>query len=91
MASRIADGVQVALGGRLATEGIRFVGELDMHRVAIELGVHGDRADAELTGGASDSHGDLAAVGDEDLLQHACQCRVRTVPTEQWCDGRHGA
>ena len=42
-----------------------------MQGVAVELGVHGDGGDAELTRGADDAHGDLAAVGDEDLLQHA--------------------
>ena len=78
-------GVEVALRGGLATEGVRLVGEPDVHGVAIELGVHGHRGDAELAGGADDAHGDLAAVGDEDLLQHACQCRVRAVP------GEHGA
>ena len=46
-----------------------------MQRVAVELGVHGDGGDAELAGGADDAHGDLAPVGDQDLLQHGCQCR----------------
>ena len=45
-----------------------------MQGFAIELGVHGDGADAQLAGSAYDTHGDLAAVGDEDLLQHGCQC-----------------
>ena len=75
-------GVEVALGRRLAAEGVGLVGEPHVQGVAIELGVHGHRADAELASGAHDAHGDLAAVGDEDLLQHACQCRVRAVPGE---------
>ena len=54
-----------------------------MQRVAVELGVHGDRGDAELAGGARDAHGDLAAVGDEDPLQHGRQCRVRAVPNTE--------
>ena len=45
-----------------------------MERVAVELGVHGDRGDAELAGGSDDTDGDLAPVGDQDLLQHGCQC-----------------
>ena len=41
-----------------------------MERVAVELGVHGDRGDAELAAGADDPDGDLAPVGDQDLVEH---------------------
>ena len=34
---------------------------------AILMGVDGDRADAELMGGAKDANGDLAAIGDQQL------------------------
>ena len=79
LADRVEDrlGVQVALGGRLATERVRLVGEADVQRVPVELGVHGDGLDTEFASGTDDSHGDLATVGDQDLLQHGCQCRCR--------------
>ena len=70
-------GVEVALGRRLPAERVRLVGEADVERVAIELGVDRDGRDAELAGGPDDADGDLAAVGDQDLLQHGCQCRCR--------------
>ncbi len=79
-------GVEIALRRRLATEGVRLVGEADMQCVAIELGVHGDRADAELTSGAHDPHRDLAAIGDEDLLEHAANVGSGRCPgsTVRW-------
>ena len=64
-------GVEIALGRGLPAERVRLVGEPDVQCVAIELGVDGDGLDAELASGADDAHGDLAAVGDQDLLQHA--------------------
>ena len=63
-------GVEVALGRRLAAEGVGLVGEADVQRVAVELGVHGHRGDAQLLAGADDTDGDLAAVGDQDLGEH---------------------
>jgi hypothetical protein len=70
-------GVEVALGRGLAAECVRLVGEPDVEGVPIELGVDRDRRDAELAGGPDDADGDLAPVGDQDLLQHGCQCRGR--------------
>ena len=62
-----------------------------MQRVAVELGVHRHGGDAELAGRADDPHGDLTAVGDQDLLQHGCQCRcrgrTRRDPTSAWPPG----
>ena len=64
-------GVEVALGCRLPAEGVRLVGQPDVQGVPIELGVDRDGLDAELASGADHAHGDLATVGDQDLLQHA--------------------
>ena len=47
------------------------VGEAHVQRLAVGLGVHGDRLDAELAAGADDAQRDLAAIGDQDLLEHA--------------------
>ena len=41
-----------------------------MERVTIEFAVDRDGRDAQLTGGADDSDGDFATVGDQDLLEH---------------------
>ena len=68
-------GVEVALGRGLAAEGVGLVGQADVQRVAVELGVHGHRGDAQLLAGADDPDGDLAPVGDEDLGEHAIWLR----------------
>ena len=64
-------GVEVALGGGLAPEGVGLVGEAHVQRLPVELGVHRHRGDAHLLAGADDADGDLAPVGDEDLGEHA--------------------
>src|SRR5205085_288604 len=48
----------------------RLVGELDMARVLVGIGVDGHRLDAHLPGGLDDAAGDFAAVGNEDLVEH---------------------
>ena len=62
--------VEVALGGRRAAEQVGLVGAPDVQRVAIDLGVHGDRRHAELLQRADHADRDLSAVGDEDLREH---------------------
>ena len=54
-------------GGPMRT---RLVGVGDVRRLLVGLGVDGDGADAEPLARADDPAGDLAAVGDEDLLEH---------------------
>src|SRR5206468_12459521 len=49
----------------------RFVRELDWQRFAIRLAVRDDGLRAERATGAQHPQGDLAAVGDEDLAEHA--------------------
>ena len=77
LTDRVEDGfgVEVALGCGLPAECERLVGEPHVEGIPVELGVHGDGLDAELASGADDAHCDLAAVGDQDLLEHGCQCR----------------
>jgi hypothetical protein len=36
-----------------------------VHRVAVDIAIDGDRADAEVVAGANDAERDLAAIGDE--------------------------
>src|SRR3546814_10689055 len=47
-----------------------LVGQPHMHGVGGGGGVHGYRLDAHLAAGAMDPERDLAAVGDQDLLEH---------------------
>ena len=61
--------VGLARGRRAAAVGL--VGEAHVQRVAVDVGVDGDRLDAQLAAGADHAHRDLAAVGDQDLLEHA--------------------
>ena len=80
---RVEDGVgvEVALGRRLTPEREGFVGEADVERVPVELGVDGDRGDAGFLAGTDDPDGDLAPVGDQDLGEHPIglmECRRAT-------------
>ena len=64
-------GVEVALGRRLAAERVGLVGHAHVQGVAVEVGVDGHGADAQLAAGPDHPDGDLAAVCNEDLLEHA--------------------
>jgi hypothetical protein len=48
---------------------VRLVGEADEDGVPVGLGVDRDTADARVLARADDADGDLATVGDEDLLE----------------------
>ena len=47
-----------------------FVGHLDVQGIAVGIGVDGDGLDAEAACGLDHAAGDLAAIGDQDLLEH---------------------
>ena len=51
----------------------RLVGHLDMQRVAVGVGIDRDRLDTHLARGLDDPAGDLAAIGDQDALEHAAR------------------
>ena len=81
-------GVEVALGRRLAAEGVGLVGHADVQGVTVEVGVDGHRGDAELAAGPDHPDGDFAAVCNEDLLEHAGLSSVRraiTIARTLWC------
>jgi hypothetical protein len=63
---------QIRLAARRGADRDRFVGDLDVERVAVGVGIDRDRRDAKAPRGLDDAAGDLAAVGDQDLLQHRC-------------------
>ncbi len=47
-----------------------LVGEPHMHGVGVGGRMHGDGRDAEFLAGAQDAKRDLAAIGDQDLVEH---------------------
>ena len=64
------DLADVEIGGGAGTlQRDRFIGLAGVQRGGVVLGEHRQRGDAHLSGGARDPHGDLAAIGDQELLQ----------------------
>ena len=62
--------VEIAvLGGRRA-DAHALVGEPHMHGVGVGGRMHRDGRDAELLAGAQHAERDLAAIGDQDLVEH---------------------
>jgi hypothetical protein len=61
---------QVGFLRRRRADADRLVGHGHVHRVLVGLGIHGDGLDAHLAGGLDDAAGDLAAVGNQDFLEH---------------------
>ena len=79
-------GVQVA-GDRIRADVVGFIGLLDVQGMAVRVGIDGHGGDAGLGTGADDAHGDLAAVGDQDLANQlifrevmAMGCSLRRIP-----------
>jgi len=62
--------VQVALPRRRRADAHGLVGHADVHRVGVGGRMDGDGPDAHLAAGADHPQRDLAAVGDEDLVEH---------------------
>ena len=62
--------LQIALRRRRRADQIRLVGEGDVERAAVGLGVDRDRPDPELAQRPEDADRDLPAVGDENLVEH---------------------
>ena len=75
------DGVAAAIGGDTedlfdieisgdagAAQRAGFVSATGMERARVVLREHGDGTQSKLGGGMHDAHGDLAAVGDEELV-----------------------
>ncbi len=63
--------VEVAVGGRRGTDAHRFVGHGDVLEVAVDGGMHRDRADAQRVARAQDAQRDFTTVGNDDFIQHA--------------------
>jgi hypothetical protein len=64
------DGLDVEIGSSAAARDFdRLVGNPHMQRQRIVRGMDRDRRDAGIGGGARDADGDLAAIGDQELLE----------------------
>ena len=68
---------EIGLRGRRRADMDGLVGHLDVQRVAVGVGVDRDGRDAHAPRRLDDPAGDLAPVGDEDLLEHAPSAPAR--------------
>ena len=62
--------VHVGIRRGVAGQGIGFVSHLGVQGASIGFGVNGDGADAQVTRGAGNTDGDLAAVSNKDCRDH---------------------
>ena len=62
--------VEIAVARRRRADAHALVGEPHMHRVGVGGRMHRDGRDAELLAGAQHPERDLAAIGDQDLVEH---------------------
>ncbi len=56
-------------GGAPAAERVRLVGLAQVKRLGVVLRIDRHAFDPQIRGGAGDAHGDLAAIGDEELAE----------------------
>ena len=63
-------GLQVAVSTRRRANVNRFIGQLDMARILVGIGINRDGFDAHLAGGLDDAAGDFTAVCDQYLVKH---------------------
>ena len=71
---------QVALRGGRRADGDGGVGHFHMQRIAVGLGIDRDGFDAHAARGFDDPAGDLAAIGNQDSLEHR---RTLSCPAER--------
>ena len=73
LAGRVEDlfGHQVALRGGRRADVFGFVGHADVAGGAVGVGIDGHTGDAHLAQRADDAHRDLAAIGNQNLAEHA--------------------
>ena len=64
----VDDQIALRRGRRADQHGV--VGHLDMERVAVGFGIDRDGRDPHAAGGLDDAAGDLAAIGNQDSLEH---------------------
>src|SRR6185312_11651530 len=69
--------IEVTLARQRPAEAVGLVAAFDERRAGVDVGMHGDRADAHRPRRARDAHGDLAAVGDQEPPDRARGLRRR--------------
>ena len=62
---------QIALAGGRFADADGLVRQLHVHRVGVRLRIDRHRADVQFLAGADDADGNLAAIGDQNFLEHA--------------------
>ena len=62
---------EIALRGRRRADRYRQIRHLDVERIRIRVGIDRNGFDPHAARGLDDSTGDLAAIGDQDTLEHA--------------------
>jgi hypothetical protein len=73
---------QVALGRRRRANVHRLVGHLDVQRTCIGIGIDRNGLDAHAPGRLDDAAGNLAAVGNQNFLEHARPCTIDSTTPE---------
>ena len=68
---------EVGVRRGVAGQGDGGVAQADVARTGVGVAVHGDRLDAQAPARADDAAGDLAAVGDQQTLDHAVTSGTR--------------
>ena len=63
-------GNEIGVRGRRRADMDGLVGHLHVQGVLVRLGMDGDRLDAHRPAGLDDPAGDLAAIGNQDLVEH---------------------
>src|SRR5262249_30750888 len=77
--------IQIAFARSIRTDRARLVGKTDVERRTVALRVHGNGGDAHFAARADDSHGDFAAIGNENLVQR--RRAFRLAPVFYWLEG----
>ena len=62
---------QIALGRRRRSDQHRLIRHLDVQRVPVRLGIDRNGLDPQAARGLDDPAGDLAAIGNQNALEHA--------------------
>src|SRR6266542_1954132 len=65
-----AGDIEVRLACRSGTDADVVIGEADVQRFPIRLGVHRNRLDSELAARAYDSQRNLASIRDQNFFEH---------------------
>src|SRR6185295_2768596 len=78
--------VEITLGRRCWSNAGCLVGETNVQRVTIDVTMNGDRLDAHLLAGPDNATGNLASIGDQDLLEFArIKCHINSQQKSTKC------